>query len=59
VFGFLTRDEIKAILLAVDRSTWIGRRDYALMLMSSPDIKGPEGGSRLLMTYCCFKTFRV
>ena len=31
--GFLTRDEIEAILLAVDRSTWIGRRDYALLLM--------------------------
>ena len=33
VVGFLTRDEIEAILLAVDRSTWIGRRDYALLLM--------------------------
>src|SRR5258708_7590919 len=32
VVGFLTRDEIEAILLAVDRSTWIGRRDYALLL---------------------------
>ena len=31
--GFLSRDEIEAILLAVDRSTWIGRRDYALLLM--------------------------
>jgi integrase/recombinase XerD len=33
VVGFLTRDEIEAILAAVDRSTWIGRRDYALLLM--------------------------
>jgi integrase/recombinase XerD len=33
VVGFLSRDEIEAILLAVDRSTWIGRRDYALLLM--------------------------
>lgn len=31
--GFLTRGEIEAILAAVDRSTWIGRRDYALLLM--------------------------
>jgi integrase/recombinase XerD len=33
VVGFLTRDEIEAILAAVDRSTWIGRRDYALLLV--------------------------
>ena len=33
VVGFLTRDEIEAILAAVDRRTWIGRRDYALLLM--------------------------
>jgi integrase/recombinase XerD len=33
VVGFLTRDEIEAILAAVDRSTWIGLRDYALLLM--------------------------
>jgi hypothetical protein len=25
----------------------------------SPDIKGPEGGSRLPLTYRCFKNFRV
>jgi integrase/recombinase XerD len=31
--GFLTRGEIETILEAVDRSTWIGRRDYALLLM--------------------------
>jgi integrase len=33
VVGFLTRDEIEAILLVVDRSTWIGQRDYAPLLM--------------------------
>lgn len=29
---FLTRNEIKAILSAPDRQTWIGRRDYVLLL---------------------------
>jgi integrase/recombinase XerD len=33
VVGFLTRCEIQAILAVVDRSTWIGQRDYALLLM--------------------------
>lgn len=31
--GFLTRGEMEAILAAVDRSTWLGRRDYALLLV--------------------------
>ena len=32
--GFLTRAEIDALLKAVDRSRWIGRRDYALLLVA-------------------------
>jgi integrase/recombinase XerD len=31
---FLTRPEIEALLDAVDRTTWIGRRDYALLLLA-------------------------
>jgi len=30
--GYLTREEINAVLAAPDQSTWIGRRDYALLL---------------------------
>ena len=30
--GYLTREEIGAVLAAPDQSTWIGRRDYALLL---------------------------
>jgi integrase/recombinase XerD len=30
--GYLTREEIEAVLAAPDRSTWIGRRDHALLL---------------------------
>jgi len=30
--GYLTRDEMDAILAGPDQSTWIGRRDYALLL---------------------------
>jgi integrase/recombinase XerD len=32
VIDFLTRDEIKALLMAVDRTTWLGRRDHAILL---------------------------
>ena len=32
LIGSLTRDEVEAILAAPDRSVWIGRRDYALLL---------------------------
>jgi integrase/recombinase XerD len=32
--GFLTRPEIEALLAAVDRSTWIGRRDHALLMIA-------------------------
>lgn len=32
--GFLTRAEIEALLAAVDRRSWIGRRDYALLLVA-------------------------
>jgi site-specific recombinase XerD len=32
VIDFLTQDEIKALLAAVDQTTWIGRRDHALLL---------------------------
>jgi integrase/recombinase XerD len=31
---FLTRSEIEAILAAPDRSTWLGRRDHALLLLA-------------------------
>jgi len=30
--GYLTREEIDTVLAAPDQSTWIGRRDYALLL---------------------------
>ena len=32
--GFLTRPEIEALLAAVDRTTWIGRRDHALLMIA-------------------------
>jgi len=32
LIGYLTREEIEAILTAPDRSTWVGRRDHALLL---------------------------
>jgi site-specific recombinase XerD len=31
---FLTRQEMEALLAAPDRSTWIGRRDHALLLLA-------------------------
>ena len=34
MIGFLTRPEIEALLAAVDGSTWIGRRDYAFLLVA-------------------------
>jgi integrase/recombinase XerD len=34
LIGFLTRAEIEALLGAVDRKSWIGRRDYALLLVA-------------------------
>jgi integrase/recombinase XerD len=34
LIGFLTRAEIEALLAAVDSRTWIGRRDYALLLVA-------------------------
>ncbi len=30
--SYLTRDEVKALLAAPDRTTWLGRRDHALLL---------------------------
>jgi site-specific recombinase XerD len=30
--GYLTREEMEALLTVLDRSKWIGRRDYALLL---------------------------
>jgi site-specific recombinase XerD len=30
--GYLTREEMEALLAAPDRSKWVGRRDYALLL---------------------------
>ncbi len=32
VIDFLTRDEIKALLSAVERTAWLGRRDHAILL---------------------------
>jgi integrase/recombinase XerD len=32
LIGSLTRPEVEALLAAPDRSTWGGRRDYALLL---------------------------
>ena len=32
---FLTRPEIEAILASPDRATWIGRRDYTLLLLAA------------------------
>jgi site-specific recombinase XerD len=32
---FLTRPEIEAILAAPDRTTWLGRRDYSLLLLTA------------------------
>jgi integrase/recombinase XerD len=33
--GFLTRPELEALLSVPDKSTWKGRRDYALLLLAS------------------------
>jgi integrase/recombinase XerD len=33
--SYLVRDEVEAILAAPERSTWLGRRDHALLLMTS------------------------
>ena len=32
---FLTRPEIEAILDCTDRNTWLGRRDYTLLLLAA------------------------
>jgi integrase/recombinase XerD len=32
--SYLTRDEVRALLAAPDRSTWLGRRDHALLLLA-------------------------
>ena len=34
LIGFLTRTEVEALLEAVDCTSWIGRRDYALLLVA-------------------------
>ena len=34
LIGYLTRPEIEALLAAVDSRTWIGRRDYAFLLVA-------------------------
>ncbi|MBS0349759.1 MAG: tyrosine-type recombinase/integrase [Proteobacteria bacterium] len=34
IVQFLTSDEINALLATPDRRTWLGRRDYALMLLA-------------------------
>ena len=35
LIGYLTRPEIQALLAAPDQSTWVGRRDHALLLTLS------------------------
>jgi integrase/recombinase XerD len=35
IVSFLTQDEVNALLQAPDRATWIGRRDYAVLLLMS------------------------
>jgi site-specific recombinase XerD len=32
--SFLTQDEVKALLAAPDRSTWVGRRDHGLLVVA-------------------------
>src|SRR5260221_1696129 len=32
--NYLTRPEIEAVLASVDKSTWVGRRNYALLLVA-------------------------
>lgn len=34
LIGFLTRTEVEALLEAVDRKSWLGRRDYSLLLVA-------------------------
>jgi site-specific recombinase XerD len=34
LIGFLTRPEVEALLSAPDKTTWTGRRDHALMLLT-------------------------
>ncbi len=34
IVGYLTREEMDALLAAPDRSRWVGRRDYALLLVT-------------------------
>jgi integrase/recombinase XerD len=34
LIGFLTREEVEALLGAVDCKSWLGRRDYALLLVA-------------------------
>lgn len=38
--SYLTRDEVKALLAAPDRTTWSGRRDHALLLTANSDEAG-------------------
>lgn len=33
VVGFLSQTEVAAVLDAIDRETWLGRRDYAILLL--------------------------
>src|SRR5262249_8060005 len=41
--GYLTRPEIDALIAATDRSSWIGRRDHALLLpMNNTGPRGSE-----------------
>src|SRR6478609_727310 len=34
IVSYLTRDEAEALIAAPDRSTWLGRRDHALLLLA-------------------------
>jgi site-specific recombinase XerD len=49
VVSFLAKDEITAICSSVDRTSWVGRRDYALLVLAT------QSGLRLseLTGLCC------
>ncbi len=43
---FLVRSEIQAILATPNRATWLGRRDYTLLLLAAPDRFAPVRADR-------------
>jgi site-specific recombinase XerD len=56
LIGYLTRDEMEALLATPDRSCWVGRRDHALLLtMYNSGARGSEL-TALRRTQVCFGT---